>query len=79
MGNNLLTDESRDYTIVCDWNNVGFIGMDYKAVFPMKGYRLGQQNITTHDDAPVADRSAFYSQNKDRIVQVMKELTRFTK
>src|SRR5262249_35396896 len=38
LGHDLLSDEARDYTIVCDWNNVAFIGTDYKAVFPMKGY-----------------------------------------
>lgn len=79
LGFDLLSQPSRDFTIVCDWSNVGFIGQEYKAVFPMKGYQIGRQKITTQSDASVTDRAAFYNKNKDDVTRVMKDLTRFTK
>lgn len=80
LGRNLLDEKiGRRYTIIADWDSLAFVALDYKATFPMKGYGMGRQKITTRDDAAVPDRSGFYAAHQQDVVQVMKELTRFTK
>ncbi|HUV41318.1 MAG TPA: hypothetical protein VMW23_06005 [Sedimentisphaerales bacterium] len=47
--------------------------------YPMRFYSLGEQKVTTRDDAVVNDSSIFYKTRQERLVQIMKELNCFSK
>jgi len=57
---------------------VAYVDSEYKAVFPTDaaGVRFGQE-VTTKQDQPVADRNVFFRARKERLVQVMREMSRF--
>lgn len=78
LGNDLLGDYRRQYTVVSDWNNIAYIGNDYKAVLPLKSAGFINNAVTTADDAPVIDEKAFFIEKQDRIVSIMHELALFT-
>ena len=79
LGNDLLGDHIRKYTVVSDWNNIGYIGDNYKAVLPLKSAGFIHNAVTTRNDAPVSDEKNFFIDKQDRIVSIMHELTTFTK
>jgi membrane-anchored protein YejM (alkaline phosphatase superfamily) len=79
LGRDLFSPTGREYTVIAGWDDVAYVSPDYKAVFPLKGYNLHRQKVTTRDDAPVQDRAAFYRDHTQKIVQVMKEMTRFSR
>lgn len=78
LGTDLLGNFAREYTVVSDWNNLGYIGHDYKAVLPLKSAGFINNAVTTHDDLPVKDTESFYIEKQDRIVSIMHDLASFT-
>ncbi|GMR08894.1 MAG: sulfatase-like hydrolase/transferase [Gammaproteobacteria bacterium] len=78
LGYDLLGDHTRKYTVVSDWNNIGYIGSAYKAVLPLKSAGFIDNRVTTHDDMPVDDEATFFAEKQDRIVSIMRELAIFT-
>ncbi len=79
QGINLLEDTRREYTVICDWNNVAYVDDRFKAVFPTKTYNMASQLVTTNEDVPIEERAEFFETHKDRIVQLMRQLRTFTR
>lgn len=79
FGFNLLNGPERKYTVVSDWNSVGYIGPEYKAVLPLKSAGFINNQLTTHDDKPVDDKEKFFTSRQDRIISIMHQLARFTR
>ncbi|MGD8515210.1 MAG: sulfatase-like hydrolase/transferase [Granulosicoccaceae bacterium] len=78
LGNNLLAGHRRDYTVVCDWNSVGYIGNNYKAVLPLKSAGFKNNEVRTRDDMPVIDAQQFFTDKQAQILAIMHELAAFT-
>ncbi len=79
LGYDLFGDVVRDFVVISDWSNIAYVDQRFKAVFPMRSYGFARQKITTRDDGPVKDRAEFYTANKARIVDLMKQLTVFSR
>jgi membrane-anchored protein YejM (alkaline phosphatase superfamily) len=77
LGFDLTGDTVRDFTVLSGWDTLAYVDEEYKAVFPIRFYKIARQRVTTKDDAPVSDASVFYQSRKDRLVQIMREMTRF--
>jgi uncharacterized protein len=79
QGYDLFGPEKREFTVIGAWNHVAFIDEEFKATFPTSAFSMFQQTVTTRDDVPVADRSAFYETHQESIVEVMRGLNKFRK
>ena len=79
LGNNLFGDVRREFSVVSDWNNIGYIGQAYKAVVPMKSAGFNRNAVTTHDDLPVMDAENFFVEKQDTLVSIMHDLAAFTR
>lgn len=79
LGHDLFGKTGRDFTVIASWNDVAYVGHDYKAVFPLNVSGIAQQRVTTRDDAAVENPSLFYENNKPRLLQVFKELRKFNR
>jgi len=77
LGADLLGPGGSRYTIATHWHTLGYIGEDFKASFSMSGTALPENGVTTADDRPVADPSAFYTSHQKELAQVMLALSRF--
>jgi len=77
LGFDLTGDAIREFTVLSGWDTLAYVDEEYKAVFPIKLFNMARQQVTTKDDAPVTDASAFYQSRKDQLVRVMREMTRF--
>ncbi|NDY42779.1 sulfatase-like hydrolase/transferase [Dissulfurirhabdus thermomarina] len=77
LGFDLLGPRRRTYTVICDWDRVAYVGMDYKAVIPVKTSALMRNRVTTADDRPLPDAATFLSGHRDVLVRLMQELRRF--
>jgi membrane-anchored protein YejM (alkaline phosphatase superfamily) len=77
LGFDLLGEKQREFSILCDWDKIAYVDDQYKAVFPTKVYGFAQQEVTTKDDIEVRNKAAFYESKKDRLMLVMKELSKF--
>lgn len=78
LGYDLLGNYARQYAVVSDWNSVGYIGENYKAVLPLRSAGFIDNAVTTHDDVPVKDGNTFFVEKQDRIVSIMRDLAHFT-
>jgi len=72
MGYDLLSSYTRDFILMSEWNSVVYVDKNYKAEFPVSSYDFSRVRITTRDDQPVQDRSAFYERNTQRIGSIMR-------
>jgi len=77
LGFDLRGDAVREFTVLSGWDTLAYVDNEYKAVFPIKFFNVARQQVTTNDDTPVPDASAFYQSRKDRLVQVMRDMNRF--
>jgi len=77
QGFDLLSKPKRQYTIVSNWNCIGYIDNNYKARFSLKSFNMPK--ITTKNDAPVPDTKVFYQTHQTRLMEVIKGLSRFSK
>jgi len=79
LGQSLLDGPARKFTVVGDWNNIGFITHDDKVKFPVKLGSFFQNKVTTREDLPVADSRAVFDRCRQRIMEVMRDLTKFSR
>lgn len=77
-GYDLLGDFVREYTVIADWDGIGFVDDEYKGSLPLKTSSFGKQRITTKDDKP-ADKDVFYKKKKSELFEIINELGRFNK
>jgi len=76
-GFNLLAENiGRTYTVISGWDTIAYVDNENKAVFPMNV--IGDQIVTTKSDAKVANEAQFYEKHKTVLVQIMKEMSRFS-
>jgi hypothetical protein len=73
----LLGSDERQFTVISDWDAIIYVDDEYKASFPVNVF--GTKIVTTKNDVEITDRAAFYQSHQSRLVQVMKELSRFSK
>lgn len=76
QGFDLLSDKQRDYTVISGWDNICYVDNENKAVFPMNVF--GNQEISTKQDAEVTNTAEFYKKNKSALMEVMKDMSRFS-
>ena len=78
LGYDLFGSETRKYTVFSGWDDIGYMDEKYKATFPLKGAGFAQKKVTTRDDGPVADKSAFFAERKTELLEIMNDMTRFS-
>jgi membrane-anchored protein YejM (alkaline phosphatase superfamily) len=78
LGFDLLGNTVREFSVLCDWDKVTYVDSKFKAVFPTKVYGFAYQDVTTKDDVEVRDKASFYEIYKDRLLQVMREMNKFS-
>ncbi|OPZ98973.1 MAG: hypothetical protein BWY71_01114 [Planctomycetes bacterium ADurb.Bin412] len=77
LGFDLLGPPARHYTILGDWSTLGYVDEDYKATFAFKGLSAGQK-VTTRNDDRVENPDLFYNTHRPELLQIMKDLSRFS-
>ncbi len=79
-GMDLLSAEKphRRYALIADWDKVFFAGEKYKSIIPLTAIDYAKQVITDANDNPLADAAPFYQEYNADLMQVQKDLTRFT-
>ena len=80
QGQNLLAaDFHRDYAVAADWHRVAYIGEKYKVAFPINATGVVRTEVLDGDDRPVADREQAKSEIRPATVEIMNNLTRFSR
>jgi membrane-anchored protein YejM (alkaline phosphatase superfamily) len=79
LGYDMLGTTRRTYTVTGHWHTMGFIAEDYEAVIAMGNAHLGSNEVTCLDDKPCGDPAQFYLAHQSDLVQVMKDIARFSK
>jgi len=78
LGCDLLGDKLCDFTVISDWDCLVYVDDDFKAVFPLKVYGFGNQSVTTHNDAEVANKGAFYESHKGKLREILDQTRKFS-
>lgn len=80
LGFDMFGPQKREYCVLAGWGNVAYVDSEFKVTLPTSaaGMQYGQQ-VTTKEDKPVSDTKAFFQSRKNRLVQVMKEMSRFSR
>lgn len=60
----MLGDKKRFYTIISDWNNLGYIDGSYKTVLPMKHVGFTKNTLTTNEDVPIHELTKFFTEKQ---------------
>lgn len=76
-GTDLLAGQ-RAFTIVSDWSNLCYVDRKYKFVLPLKETDFAKQKLTDVNDLPLADAASFYLDTRERMLDIMKSLPKFT-
>lgn len=80
LGSNLLaSDFHREYAVAADWNRVAYLGEKFKVAFPINASGVVRAEILDSDDRPVADREAVKSAVRPSTMEIMRNLTRFSR
>lgn len=79
-GFDLLSAEKplRRYTLIADWSRVFFTGEKYKSLIPLDAVSYAKQVITDSDDRPLPSVDPFYKEHNQDLIEVQRDLTRFT-
>lgn len=78
LGIDLLGEKKNDFVVLSDWTKWCYVDHEYKATFPLDSKEFWQQKVTTFDDQKLSSTKEFYEKNQSRLVQIMKDLTKFT-
>ncbi|MBN1548259.1 MAG: sulfatase-like hydrolase/transferase [Syntrophaceae bacterium] len=78
LGYDLLGPQRRRYTILGDWSTLAYVDEENKATFGYTGVSLNPR-VTNEKDEAVDNPEVFYRTHRPALIQVMKELTRFSK
>ena len=79
LGYDLFGQPKRQFTIVSGWDHLAYVDKEYKAVFPLNGYGFAQQSVTTKNDVEIEDKSLFYTKHKTVLLQIMKNLSTYSR
>ncbi|TLD45374.1 MAG: Inner membrane protein YejM [Accumulibacter sp.] len=80
QGQNLLApDFRRDYAVAADWHRVAYIGEKYKVAFPTNARGAVRMEVLDADDRPVVDREQAKAEIRQETVEMMNNLTRFSR
>ena len=80
LGKNLLDPAyHRDYAVAGDWNRVAYLGENFKIAFPVNTAGAVKSEATDGDDNPLQDHADAKVAIRPVMVEMMKNLTRFTK
>jgi len=80
QGQNLLApDFRRDYAVAADWHRVAYIGEKYRVAFPTNARGAVRMEVLDGDDRPVADRERAKAEIRQETVEMMNNLTRFSR
>jgi uncharacterized protein len=77
VGLDLYGDAARGFTILTDWNRIAYVDEDHKVVFKVKGYGFSRPVVMTRDDVEVSDPTAFFTEHKAEIVEMLRSLREF--
>ncbi len=79
-GMDLLSPQKpqRRYALIADWDKVFFAGEKYKSLIPLSALDYAKQTITDENDRPLPSTEPFYKEYNADLIQVQKDLTRFT-
>ncbi len=79
LGYDMLGTTQRSYTVTGHWRTMGYIDNEYKAVIAMDNSHLGDNKVTNADDSPCDTPDQFYTSHQAELVQIMREVTLFSK
>ena len=77
LGFDLFGSKARDFTIFSGWDLIAYGNGKYKADLPLRTWDVVHRKVTTMDDQPIADKAAFYEENRAALMKVLKDLGRF--
>jgi membrane-anchored protein YejM (alkaline phosphatase superfamily) len=75
----LAADFHRDYAVAADWNRIAYLGDDFKVSFPINALGAVRNEATDGDDRPLADSSGVYRAIRSAMLEIMANLTRFSR
>ena len=76
QGIDLLGSKERLFTVVSGWDTVAYVDDENKAIFPMNVF--GDQIVTTKSDIEVTNETPFYQTHQPYLIQIMKDMSRFS-
>jgi membrane-anchored protein YejM (alkaline phosphatase superfamily) len=79
LGIDLLGEDRRDFTVICDWNHVAYVDANYKIVLPFNVFGFAEDKMTTSQDGPVKDVAAFNADQPRRLTRLMTDIKSFSK
>lgn len=79
LGYDMLGPAQRTYTVTGHWETMGFIGNDYKAVIAMDNTHIGDNQVTLADDSPCENPEKFNVAHQADLVQIMRDISHFSK
>jgi membrane-anchored protein YejM (alkaline phosphatase superfamily) len=80
LGQNLLAaDFHRDYAVAAGWNSIAYLGEKFKISFPVNASGVVRVQVLDDDDRPVSDRDQAKSEIRPAMVEMMNNLTRFSR
>ncbi|MBU60089.1 MAG: hypothetical protein CL543_14590 [Alcanivorax sp.] len=65
------------YRLAASWDAVAYLGPRYKVAMPMNAGGLGEMAVARAGDGPAADREAVMVRVRDRLVAVLRDMSRF--
>jgi membrane-anchored protein YejM (alkaline phosphatase superfamily) len=75
----LAADFHRDYAVAADWNRIAYLGDDFKVSFPINALGAVRNEATDGDDRPLADSSGVYRAIRSAMLEIMGNLSRFSR
>lgn len=76
LGMDMLGNNERRFTVISDWDTIIYVDNEYKATFPMDVF--GKKIVTTRADVELTNSAAFYQTHQSYLLEIMKELSRFS-
>lgn len=75
----LKPDFHRDYAVAADWHRIAYIGEKFKIAFPINATGVIRQEVLDDDDRPVSDPDRAKDEIRPAMVEIMNNLTRFSR
>ncbi len=76
QGIDLLGDKERMFAVISGWDTIAYVDNEDKAVFSTNVFN--DQIVTTKADIEVIDETAFYQMHQPYLIQIMKDMSRFS-
>jgi membrane-anchored protein YejM (alkaline phosphatase superfamily) len=67
------------YAVAADWHRVAYLGEKYRVAFPVNATGVVRTEVLDDDDRPVADRERVKREIRPEMVEIMNNLTRFSR